>query len=87
LVLVDGGRVALLGNSNRGLVVGTGSAQPQTVSAISTAAALAHRPAVIGVVPAGLFPRDISIDQATGLVLVANFQSGNIEEFPVPAAP
>ena len=56
LLLVDDGRLALVGNSNRGLVPGTGSDVRQTVSVINTAAALAHRSAVLGVVPTGLFP-------------------------------
>ncbi|MGO8894518.1 MAG: YncE family protein [Streptosporangiaceae bacterium] len=87
LLLVDDGRLALVGNSNRGLVPGTGSGIPQTVSVINTAAALAHRSAVVGVVPTGLFPRDLTFDQATGQVLLGNFTSGTIEEFPVPIAP
>jgi DNA-binding beta-propeller fold protein YncE len=87
LVLVDGGRVALVANSNRGLVAGTGGTQPQTVSVVNTAAALDHRSALIGVVPAGLFPRDITFDQATGRVLLANFDSDSVEEFPAPALP
>jgi DNA-binding beta-propeller fold protein YncE len=87
LLLVDGGRVALVGNSNRGLVTGTGSTRPQTVTVVDTAAALSHRQAVIGAVPAGLFPRDITFDQATDRVLLANFDSGSIEEFPAPTAP
>jgi DNA-binding beta-propeller fold protein YncE len=87
LLLVDGGRGALVANSNRGLVTGTGSTQPQTVSVVSTAAALDHRPALIGVVPAGLFPRDLTFDQATGRVLLANYNSDSVEEFPAPAVP
>jgi DNA-binding beta-propeller fold protein YncE len=87
LLLVDDGRVALVGNSNRGLVPGTGTDVQQTVSIINTAAALAHRPALMGAVPAGLFPRDLTFDQATGQVLLGNFNSGTVEEFPVPAAP
>ena len=54
LVLADDGRIALVGNSNRGLVAGTGGNVPQTVAVIDTAAALAHRPAVLGTVPAGV---------------------------------
>jgi DNA-binding beta-propeller fold protein YncE len=84
LLLVDNGRLALVANSNRGLVPGTGSDVPQTVSVVSTAAALAHRPALLGGVRAGLFPRDLSFDQATGQVLLGNFISGTIEQFPVP---
>jgi DNA-binding beta-propeller fold protein YncE len=87
LLLVDNGRVALVGNSNRGLVADSqGTNGPQTVSIIDTAAALAHRPATTGAVPAGLFPRDLSFDQATGQVMLANFNSGTVEEFPVPGA-
>jgi hypothetical protein len=87
LLLVDNGRLALVGNSDRGLVPGTGSNVAQTVSVISTAAALAQRPAIVGVVPAGLFPRDLTMDQATGQVLLGNFISGTIEEFPAPTVP
>jgi hypothetical protein len=79
--------LALVGNSNRGLVPGTGSNVAQTVSVISTAAALAQRPAIVGVVLAGLFPRDLTMDQATGQVLLGNFISGTIEEFPAPTVP
>jgi DNA-binding beta-propeller fold protein YncE len=86
LALADDGRVALVGNSNRGLVPGTGGNAPQTVSVIDTAAALAHRPALLGTVPAGAFPRDLSIDPASGQAFAANFNSGTIEEFPVPTA-
>ena len=78
LLLVDGGRVALVANSKRGLVAGTGSTQPQIVSVVNTAAALNHRYALGGVVPAGLFRRDITFDQATGRVLLANFDSDSI---------
>ena len=56
LVLVDDGRLALVGNSNRGLVPGTRSAVRQTISVINTDAALKGRPAIVGVVPTGLFP-------------------------------
>jgi hypothetical protein len=54
---------------------------------VNTAAALDHRSALIGAVPAGLFPRDITFDQADGRVLLANFDSDSIEEFPAPAVP
>jgi DNA-binding beta-propeller fold protein YncE len=87
LLVVDDGRLALVGNSNRGLVPGTGSDASQSVSVIDTAAALAHRPAVVGVVPTGLFPRNLTLDQATSQVLLGNYNSGTIEEFPVPVAP
>ncbi len=87
LLPVDDGRLALVGNSNRGLVPGTGTAVPQTVAIVSTAAALAHRPALIGAVPAGLFPRDIALDQGTGQVLLGNYNSDTVEAFMAPTAP
>jgi hypothetical protein len=37
--------------------------------------------------PVGLFPRDLTLDQAAGQVLVGNFNSDTVEEFPVPTGP
>jgi hypothetical protein len=54
------------------------------VSIVNTGAALAQRPAVAGAVQAGLFPRDLSLDQATGEILAANYNSQAVEEFPAP---
>jgi DNA-binding beta-propeller fold protein YncE len=82
LTLAGNGRVALVGNSNRFQVSGTGSNALQTVSVINTAAALEHRSALVGTVPVGLFPRDLSVDPAINRVLVANYVSDSIEEFP-----
>ena len=39
---------------------------------------------MIGSIPAWLFPRDLSLDPATGQVLVANFNSGTVEVFNSP---
>ena len=36
--------------------------------------------------PAGLFPCDLSLDQATGQVMLSNVNPGTVEEFPVPGA-
>jgi len=47
--------------------------------------ALAHRPALTGTIPAGQFARDLTIERATGQVLLANYSTGKIEEFPEPA--
>jgi 6-phosphogluconolactonase (cycloisomerase 2 family) len=87
LLLVDDGDLALVGNSNRGIVAGTATDVPQVVSLVNTVEALGHRSALLGAVPAGLFPRDLTLDQATGQVLLGNYSSGTVEEFPVPAAP
>jgi len=78
--------VALVANSNRGLVTGTGGTADQTVSVISTAAALAGRPASLGAIAAGQFPRDLFLAPAADEVYLGNYSSGTIEEFPVPPA-
>jgi hypothetical protein len=41
---------------------------------------------LIGTVPAGLFPRDLTFDPATGEVLLANFNSATVEEFRAPGS-
>ena len=87
LLLLDGGRTALVGDSNRGLVPGTGGGPVQRLSVVSTAAALAGRPAVTGSLPAGQFPRDIGYDPATGEVLVPDYISDNVEITRAPTAP
>lgn len=81
LALVDQGQVALVANSNRGIVPGTGSNRAQTITVVNTRAALAHRPALIGEIRAGLFPRDVNVDPGTSQVLVANFNSNTVELF------
>ena len=73
LALVDDGQLALVANSNRELVAGsTGSGVAQTITVVNTRAALADRPALIGEIRAGLFPRDVNVDPSTGQVLVGN---------------
>jgi DNA-binding beta-propeller fold protein YncE len=84
LLLLDGGRTALVSDSNRGLVPGTGGGPVQRVSVVSTAAALAGRPAVTGSLPAGQFPRDLGYDAATGEVLIPDYISENVEIARVP---
>ena len=87
LLLLDGGRTALVGDSNRGLVPGTGGGLMQRVSVVSTAAALAGRRAVTGSLPTGLFPRDLGYDAATGEVLVPDYISENVELLRAPTMP
>jgi hypothetical protein len=53
---------------------------------VSTADALAGRPAVTGSLPAGLFPRDLGYDPAVGQVLVPNFLSQTVEFLHTPAS-
>ncbi len=67
-VLEDLG-VLLVANSNR---FGTGGA-PQTVGVFDIDTLLAGRPACLGAIPTGVFPREIHVDQQSGLIYVSNF--------------
>lgn len=80
---MNGGRTVLVTNSDCGLV--TPSSGRTGVSVISTGAALAGRPALIGVLPAGQFPRELSYDAADDSVVVSDFASGMVQMFGVPA--
>jgi hypothetical protein len=80
VLMIDHGRYALTANSARF----TAPFKPQTVSVVSTAAALAGRPALVGTVPAGAFPREFGYDPETCAVLLTNFYSRTIEQFTVP---
>jgi len=84
-VLITGdGRYALTADSARSTAPG----QPQAVSVIDTAAALAGRKALIGTVPAGAFPREFAYDPVTHQAVLTNFDSGTVETFPAaPGAP
>jgi hypothetical protein len=52
--------------------------RPASLAVISTAAALAGGPALLGYLPAGRYPRDISAGPG-GQLLVANFDSVSLE--------
>ena len=80
LLLTSNGRYTLVANSSRF----TDPNGPQTVSVINTTAALAGRPALIGTIPAGAFPRQFDYDSATGQVVLTNYDSNTIETFPPP---
>jgi len=83
LVILNGGRTVFVTDSDRGLVAPpSGQAN---VSVVSTAAALAGRSALVGVLPAGPFPRELSYDAADNSVLMSNFQSTTVLMFSVPA--
>jgi len=74
LALTSNGSRLIVADSNRFLASG----RRATLAVIDTAAALAGRPALLGYLPAGRFPRDISVASG-GQVLVANFMSGQLE--------
>jgi DNA-binding beta-propeller fold protein YncE len=84
LAVVNGGRTVLVTDSDRGLVAP--SSGQTGVSVISTAAALAGRPALVGLLPAGQFPRELSYDAADGSVLMSDFASARVQMFGIPSA-
>jgi DNA-binding beta-propeller fold protein YncE len=54
------------------------------LSVVNVAAALAGRPAVIGSIPAGLFPREMALVPGAQRLLITNYQSGQLEAVSVP---
>jgi DNA-binding beta-propeller fold protein YncE len=82
LAVVAGGRRIVVADSNR--FNGTGA---QSLTVVDAAAALAHRPAVVGTIPAGSFPREMSLEADGRTLLVGNFGSGQLEAVNVSALP
>ena len=83
LLLLHNGSTAVVGDSNRGLIAGEQSNAAPRITVVSTADAWPP-PAVTGSLPAGLFPRDLGYDPATGQVLVPNFLSETVEFLHTP---
>jgi DNA-binding beta-propeller fold protein YncE len=81
LALTGGGSRLVVADSNRFQIPGRSA----SLAVISTAAALAGRPALLGYLPAGRFPRDVS--GSGGQILVANFGSGSLETVQVADLP
>lgn len=79
LALADGGTRVVVADSDRFDAPGATAA----ITIVSSAAALAHRPAIIGTVKAQQFPRDMAAEPAGSVVLVSNFGSGVLEALHV----
>jgi YVTN family beta-propeller protein len=75
LALFDGGRRVVVADSDRFNAPGAHSG----LTIVNAVAALAHRPAVIATLPAGQFPREMSVEPNGRVVLVGNFGSGTLE--------
>jgi DNA-binding beta-propeller fold protein YncE len=80
LLVLNRGQLLLVGDSDRYNIPG-GSA----LSLVSTGDALAGRPAVLGSLAAGQFPRDLSYDASAGVILVPNFVSDDVELLGLPS--
>ncbi len=79
LAVVNNGATVVVADSNRFNVAGAHA----NLLVVNTTAALAHRPAVLGHIESGYFPRDMAIAPSGRSVLVANFNSGQLEEVGV----
>ncbi|HUC23101.1 MAG TPA: hypothetical protein VMA73_10380 [Streptosporangiaceae bacterium] len=53
--------------------------QHASLAVIDVHAALAGRPALLGYLPGGAFPRDVAANPSGSAVLVANFAPGQVE--------
>ncbi len=75
LALVDQGRRVVVADSDRFDLPGATTG----LSVIDTAAALAGKPALLGVITAGQFPRELALEPNGRTLLVTNFASGQLE--------
>ena len=82
LAAVRGSSLLVVADSNRFGASGATS----DLDVVNVAAALAGRPAVVGHIRAGLFPRDMTL-APDGTLLVSNFDSGQVEAVDVATVP
>jgi DNA-binding beta-propeller fold protein YncE len=82
LAAVAGGALVVVADSNRFLRPGASA----DLAVVNAADALSGRPAVVGHIRAGLFPRDMTVS-ATGTLYVSNFTSHQLEAVDVASIP
>jgi DNA-binding beta-propeller fold protein YncE len=83
LALVDGGRRIVVADSNRFHAQHARS----SLAVVSVPAALAGRPALLGLLPAGGFPREMALEPGGRTLLVTCFASGQVEAVDVARLP
>ena len=83
LALVDGGRRIMVADSNRFHAAHATS----SLAVVSVPAALAGQPALLGLVPAGGFPREMALEPGGRTLLVTCFASGQVEAVDVAGLP
>jgi DNA-binding beta-propeller fold protein YncE len=81
LAFADGGREIVVADSDRNNFPG---ARP-ALTVVDTVAALAGRPAVVGTIPSGVFPREMSLEGNGDTLLVSNYGSDQLEAVQLPA--
>ena len=82
-MLVRNGSLVVVADSNR---FGAASASSD-LSVVDVAAALAGKPAVVGRIPAGQFPREMALEPDGQRLLVSNYLSGQLEAVSIPGIP
>lgn len=83
LALVKGGTRLVVADSNRFNAPHASA----SLAVVSVPAALAGRPGLLGYLPAGGFPREMTLEPAGRVLLVTNFNSGQLETVNVPGLP
>jgi DNA-binding beta-propeller fold protein YncE len=83
LALARQGSLLVVADSDRFGVSGKAA----SLAVVDVPAALADRPALVGYLPAGQFPRDVAASPDGSIVLVANYNSGQIEAVNPAALP
>lgn len=83
LAIVDGGRDVVTADSNRFDARGARSG----LTVVDTSAALAHRPAVVGTIATGAFPREMALEPDGSTLLVGDFESDQLEAVSVAGLP
>jgi DNA-binding beta-propeller fold protein YncE len=83
LALVDHGSRIVVADSNRFLAPGATS----SLAVVNVGAALAGKPALAGLLPAGQFPREMAAEPGGRTLLVTNFDSGQVELVNVAGLP
>jgi DNA-binding beta-propeller fold protein YncE len=75
----DGGKLVVVADSNRF----ASDSGPQWISVVDAAAALAGRPALLGQVAAGTFPRDLTVSPDGSTVFASDYGSNQVEAVAV----
>lgn len=75
IAVFDDGKRVIATNSNRF----AGAQQSQVLDVIDAEAALAGKPAVLGTIEAGAFPREINVSRDGSTIYVANWMSNTVE--------
>ncbi len=83
LAVVDRGRRIVVADSNRFSRPG----QRAELTIVDARAALAGMPALLGTIPAGVFPREMSLEANGKTLLVGNYASGQLEAVDLAQLP